>query len=144
MSTITNTEIADILNDLIRINNDRVHWYERILGDLRPEDSDLEGVFQTNLRKLRSHNEFLEEEVRDLELNIINGCAAAEENVFKGNNRHAILMNCEAGGIAAERAYQRVLENPMLPGYLKELLGEQREELEKMRRRIEALKSTAL
>ena len=144
-----NCEIISIINDLVRINNDRMLWYDRALRVLKPEDRDLEGVFAANRRKIECHNVFLAEEVRDLggEEMSAGGDALANDllaaQFFKGENRHAMLINCECGELAAQRAYQAALENPHLPGYLQELLGVQREELEKINRRIGAMKVTA-
>ena len=159
-----NREIISIINDLVRINNDRIQWYARALQVLvlKPEDRDLESVFAANKRKIECHNAFLAEEVRDLGVEETTGRADATAGAdaiasadtadanglagasfFKGDNRHAMLINCECGELAAQRAYQAALENPHLPGYLQELLGVQREELEKIYRRIGALKITA-
>lgn len=139
-----NREIISIIDDLVRINNDRIQWYARALQVLTPEDRDLESVFAANKRKIECHNAFLAEEVRDLGVEETTGSTdAASPSFFKGDNRHAMLINCECGELAAQRAYQAALENPHLPGYLQELLGVQREELEKIYRRIGALKITA-
>jgi uncharacterized protein (TIGR02284 family) len=152
MSTITNNQIADILNDLVRINNDRIEWYEKALQDLKPEDRDLEPVFSANLLKSQVHNELLSEEIADLDLELARGTTVTGEiyrawadviSIFNGRNRHAVLINCEAGEIAAQKAYQTALENPLVPGYLKEILGEQKEDLEKMRHRIQSMKDAA-
>ncbi|TDX02378.1 hypothetical protein [Dinghuibacter silviterrae] len=149
MSSTANTQITAILESLIRTNDQRIRWYEKAITQLKPEDRDLVGVFESNLRRSQEHNEFLNEEIKDLDDESLVQQALREERPegspkFTGQNRHAVLMNCEVSETATQLAYQKALNNPQLPGYIKELLGEQREELEKMRRRIMALKTTAL
>ncbi len=43
-----NKENAEILNDLILINNDRIAGYEKAINELKPEDSDSEAVIFGN------------------------------------------------------------------------------------------------
>jgi hypothetical protein len=45
METLTSREAAAVLNDLIRINNDRIEGYEKALKELKAEDNDLQLVF---------------------------------------------------------------------------------------------------
>lgn len=150
MATITNREIADILSDLIHINADRIGWYEKWIPALQPGDKDLEAAFESNLRKSRDLNEFLFEELNDLGTTraVVTGplyhAWIRSGAQFKSRNRHAVLMNCETAEWAAQEAYRRLLDDPSMPGYLKELLGEQVMEREKMRRRLTQLKTTAL
>jgi hypothetical protein len=147
MSPLSNMQITAILDTLVRINDERIKWYEKALAELQPEDRDLVGVFQTHIRRSQAHNEFLAEEIRDLEEEYALRNTLTQSwsgALYGGPNRHALLLNCEKGEIATQTAYRRVLENPQLPGYLHELLGEQREDLEKMHRRILSLKATAI
>ncbi|WP_431210184.1 hypothetical protein ACQ86N_29625 [Puia sp. P3] len=51
METITTKETAGVLEDLIRINNDRIEGYEKALKDLKPEDSDLRILFESDRSK---------------------------------------------------------------------------------------------
>ncbi|HTJ11017.1 MAG TPA: hypothetical protein VL547_03300 [Dinghuibacter sp.] len=150
MTPLTNRNIADILSDLIQINADRISWYEKWIPSLPPEDKDLGAAFESNLRKSRDLNVFLFEELDDL------GMTRAADTgplyrawikaggQYNSHNRHAVLMNCESAEWAVEEIYHHLLDDPLMPGYLKELLGEQVMEREKMRRRITALKTTAL
>jgi hypothetical protein len=140
---LQNSEIVGIINELIRINNDRIHLYARAILDLAPEDRDLARVLEANKRKIECHNAFLEEEVRDLGGEVAAGEPHDGNRSFKSTNRHAVLMNCICGELVAQRVYHSALDNPRLPGYLQELLGVQREELERMYRRLEGMKATA-
>jgi hypothetical protein len=45
MEAITSKETASVLEDLIKINNDRIEGYEKALKDLKAEDSDLRIIF---------------------------------------------------------------------------------------------------
>ena len=38
METITSKQTAEVLEDLIKINNDRIEGYEKAAKDLKPEE----------------------------------------------------------------------------------------------------------
>ena len=40
-----NKMVAEVLNDLIQINNDRVDGYEKAIKELKAEDNDLKNAF---------------------------------------------------------------------------------------------------
>jgi len=41
----TQNESAEILNDLVQINNDRIEGYEKVIENLKDEDKDLKPLF---------------------------------------------------------------------------------------------------
>ena len=45
-------KITSILNDLIRINNDRVVGYEKAIEELKDDDTDLKTLFQRQPKQL--------------------------------------------------------------------------------------------
>jgi len=151
MSTFTAATTADMLNDLIRITSDRIHWYEKALSELGQQDRDMEGVFEANLQKSHMHFAILTDEVRDLEAEVNAGETRGGEiyqawaettDPIIGTSRHDLLLRAQASESAAQTAYLAVLDNPQLPGYLLELLVDQNDDLRKMERRIHSLKDS--
>jgi uncharacterized protein (TIGR02284 family) len=62
----TRTINAEILNDLVQINNDRVAGYERAISELKPEDSDLRSLFTTMVGESHQYKMALATEVQAL------------------------------------------------------------------------------
>ena len=50
---MANTPITEILNDLIRINNDRIEGYEKALTETESLDVDLKGIFNNMANESR-------------------------------------------------------------------------------------------
>ncbi len=114
---------AATLNDLILINNDRMEGYQKAIDELKEEDFDLRILF---LERVDQSHQFKNE----LELEVaLSGEKIAEGTMvtgmiyrawmdvkafFSGNNRRAILENCEFGEDAALRAYEEALKDEHL------------------------------
>ena len=144
-----NKENAEILNDLIQINNDRIAGYERAISELKPEDSDLKSLFVEMVGQ--SHR---------LKMNLVQEVQAAGEDadtgtttsgkiyrawmdikaVFTGHDRETVLNNCEFGEDAAQKAYQMALEEDTLTSNLRSLISEQKFDLRGSHDEIKALR----
>jgi hypothetical protein len=59
-------KIPNILNDLIRINHDRVVGYEKALEELKAGDADLKTLFQRYITESRQYAQELTQEVSRL------------------------------------------------------------------------------
>ena len=113
-----NEALADVLNDLVRINNDRIAGYERAIGEAKDLDVDLKAMFEGMIRESQGYKEELIEHIGR-----IGGHAATDTTIsgkiyrawmdvkatFTGNSRKAILENCEFGEDAWRRAYEAAL-----------------------------------
>jgi uncharacterized protein (TIGR02284 family) len=131
-------EIIEVLNDLIQINNDRIAGYEKAVKELKDEDADLKSLFDNMILESQQIKSDLTHEVQVLkgdvekattEMGKIYRVWMSVKAVFTGNDRHAILSNCEYGEDAAQKAYQKALETDKLPGFLKEMLLKQQQTL---------------
>jgi uncharacterized protein (TIGR02284 family) len=149
METITNKETASLLEDLIKINNDRIEGYEKALKDLKPEDSDLRMIFLRAIDQSRAIRISLGTELQILGNDIPTGTSASGsihrawlevKATFTGHGRHAILESSEFGEDAAQKAYQSALSSEHLPDYLSSLVLEQKEELKDVHNEIKALR----
>lgn len=111
---------AEILNDLVLINNDRVEGYRKAQEELKPEDNDLMVLFQDRIEQSRMFHTELVSEVARLGEQIASGTKASGKiyrawmdvnAFFGGSDRKVILDNCEIGEGAALRAYDSALED---------------------------------
>ncbi|MBW4890999.1 PA2169 family four-helix-bundle protein [Mucilaginibacter sp. HMF5004] len=127
----TKEETLDILNDLIRINNDRIMGYERAIKELQDEDADLKALFTKMIGE--SHNFKLElgTEVQALGEDMTTEATTAGsiyrawmdvKAAFTGHDRESIIAACERGEDAAKSAYRAALEDDELPAFLSEII----------------------
>ena len=132
-------EVISILNDLIRINHDRIAGYEKAIDELKDEDADLRPLFHRYTQESRQYINELTHEVTRL------GGDPAEDTtqsgkiyrvwmdvkaVFTGKDRKTVLSNCEFGEDAAQRAYDMALKSDAeLDAPLRDLIVRQKTQL---------------
>lgn len=111
-------QIHNILNDLIRINHDRVVGYEKAIEELKDEDADLKALFQRYIGESRQYAQELTQEVNRVGGNPAEGTTNSGKiyrvwmdlkAAISGKDRKAILENCEFGEDAAQKAYDLAL-----------------------------------
>lgn len=134
----TSTINAEVLNDLIQINNDRVAGYEKAIEELRVEDNDLKDLFVKMIRESHRHKMALATEVQALGEDIETGTTNSGKiyrawmdvkAIFTGHDRKTVLNNCEFGEDAAQRAYKMALAEEGLSANLRELITTQKADL---------------
>lgn len=144
-----NQKFAEVLNDLIQINNDRIAGYESALKELKEEDNDLSGLFAGYINKSNNLRNALGAEVETLGVRMDKGTTASGKiyrawmdvkAMFTGHERQTILNNCEYGEDAAQKAYKEALKTEQLPAYLFELISRQKDELRKAHDEVKALR----
>src|ERR1044071_517058 len=135
---------AEVLNDLIQINNDRINGYERAMKELKNEDDDLKALFTNFIDQSRQAKMALGKEVQVLGNDMDTGTTASGKiyrawmdvkAMFPGHSRHAILESCEFGEDAAQKAYATALETDGLPAYIFAMLTRQKTELKRSEER---------
>ncbi|HET6993343.1 MAG TPA: PA2169 family four-helix-bundle protein [Chitinophagaceae bacterium] len=144
----TNTEV---LNDLIKINNDRIKGYEKAAKETADKDSDLRQLF-TNMA---AESVRYAQELKNLTVG--KGPTPAEETTldgdiyrawmdvkatFSGKNRKAILASCEFGEDAAQKAYEKALKKPGLSSDVSQLVEEQKGQLKMAHDKIKRMRDT--
>ena len=125
-----------IVNDLIRINNDRVEGYEKAIDELKDEDADLKTLFSRYVSESRQYAQELTTEVQRLGGDPADGTTNSGKvyrvwmdlkAAVSGKDRKAILDNCEFGEDAAQKAYDTALNSDEdLEPTLRELIVKQK------------------
>jgi uncharacterized protein (TIGR02284 family) len=109
----------EILNDLIRINNDRVAGYTKAIKELKEEDHDLRKVFESFiLSSTRNINELTDLVLKYSGEPTSDNTAAGKiyhawmdvKATFTGRDVQSILNACEYGEDAAQRSYKIAME----------------------------------
>lgn len=148
----TTTATKDILNDLVLINNDRIAGYEKALDELKAADnnnSNLVSIFQSMIDQSREFRNQLGTEVQALGEDMAEGTMTSGKlyrawmdvkALFTGKDRHSILASCEMGEDAAQKAYEKALEEDDLPAYIRSMITEQKESLNEAHDQIKSLR----
>ena len=109
---------AEVLNDLIQINNDRIEGYKRAISEAGESDADLKAIFHRMQDESRQYVAELTREVVKLGGEPASGTTASGKiyrvwmdvkATFTGSDRKTLLSNCESGEDAAQKAYQQAL-----------------------------------
>jgi uncharacterized protein (TIGR02284 family) len=113
-----NENLTEVLNDLIRINNDRIEGYKRAVKESDDSDVDLKAIFSRMEDESRQYVSELTREVVKLGGEPAEGTTASGKiyrawmdvkATFTGSDRAALLSSCEYGEDAAQKAYQEAL-----------------------------------
>jgi uncharacterized protein (TIGR02284 family) len=116
----TNDNLVEVLNDLIRINNDRIEGYQRANKEARDIDMDLRAIFTRMADESRQYAAELIQEVVKLGGEPAEGTTASGKiyrawmdvkATFTGHDRESVLASCEFGEDAAQKAYNTALES---------------------------------
>ncbi|MGZ3899094.1 MAG: ferritin-like domain-containing protein [Bacteroidia bacterium] len=146
METNDSQTIA-LLNDLIRINNDRIEGYERAVNDT--EDPKLKSLFYTMAQESRKFkNELLTEVIKlggtPEEGTTVSGKVFRTWMDFKsalaGNDRKAIISSCESGEDTAIHTYKEVLDSGKLPSRFFTIVKDQHKALQQSHDRIKLMR----
>jgi conserved hypothetical protein len=131
-----NENIIEVLNDLIRINNDRTAGYQRASDEARDMDVDLQTMFNRMADESRQYATELTAEVGRLGGDPATGTTASGKiyrawmdvkATFTGKDRTAILASCEYGEDAAQRAYEEALASDAeLPANIRQIITNQK------------------
>jgi uncharacterized protein (TIGR02284 family) len=131
-----NENLVEVLNDLIRINNDRTAGYQRASDEARDIDVDLQAMFNRMADESRQYATELTAEVGRLGGDPATGTTASGKiyrawmdvkATFTGKDRKAILASCEYGEDAAQRAYEDALASDAeLPANIRQIITNQK------------------
>ncbi len=116
-----NEEVIEVLNDLIRINNDRIEGYEKAISETKDIDADLRTLFRRMADQSRQAKAELIQEIgkkgggADTNSTTNSGkiyrAWMSVKATFSGKDRKSVLAACEFGEDAAQKAYNEALES---------------------------------
>src|SRR4051812_25310075 len=101
---------AEIINDLVKINNDRIEGYSRAIKETKDEDADLKSIFSSMIGQSTQYRQELSGIVSKLGEQPETGTRTDGKiyrawmdvkATFSGNSRKSVLENCEFGEDAA-------------------------------------------
>lgn len=134
-----NSNLTEVLNDLIRINNDRTTGYAKAADNAREIDVDLRAIFDKMGDESREYARELADEVIALGGEPAAGTTASGKiyrawmdvkATFTGKDRTSLLAACEFGEDAAQRAYQSALASDAeMPAEIRQLIATQKSAL---------------
>lgn len=134
-----NSNLTEVLNDLIRINNDRTTGYAKAADNAREIDVDLRAIFDKMGDESREYARELADEVVELGGEPATGTTAYGKiyrawmdvkATFTGKDRTSLLAACEFGEDAAQRAYQSALASDAeMPAEIRQLIATQKSAL---------------
>jgi len=116
--TTTTTELIEVLNDLIKINYDRIEGYRQAAEESKGFDIALHPVFQKMADESRKNVSALTNHVKKLGGEPESGSTTMGKvyrawmdvkATFTGKDRTAILSSCEYGEDQAQKAYEKAL-----------------------------------
>lgn len=145
----TDSKTAEILNDLVQINNDRIEGYEKAIENLKAEDSDLKPLFVSMIGESQQCRLELSNELNLLKTDTEQSSTATGQlyrawmdvkALFTGHDRKGVLENCEYGEDAAQKAYKEASQSEHLTAHLKELVLTQKSTLRQSHDQIKQLR----
>lgn len=128
----------EILNDLVKINNDRIEGFEKATKDLGEGHEDLKQLFTQFIGESHQNKLELGTEIQALGKDIENTTSGSGslhrtwlqiKAAFTGSDTHSVLEECEFGEDAIKKAYRDALEEEDVPAYIKDILLKQQQVL---------------
>lgn len=137
----TNDDLTEVLNDLIRINNDRTKGFETASEDAKKMDVDLHATFNKMATDSRKFVAELTNEVQRLGGEAATGTTTGGKihrawidvkATFTGDDRQAMLDSCEFGEDHALKAYDEAMESDAeMNAETRNMIAEQRSTIQK-------------
>ncbi|WP_353131165.1 PA2169 family four-helix-bundle protein [Parapedobacter pyrenivorans] len=129
---------AEVLNDLIKINNDRIAGYEKAIAELPVADVDLKALFSGLIEQSTQLKSELQQHISgwqdraDTETTTSGKIYRAWMDIkqtFATNDRKAILESCEYGEDAAQKAYRQAEQADDISMSARALISNQKTQL---------------
>ena len=146
MSQVETT--AEVLNDLVKINNDRIEGYNRAINELHDLDIDLKAEFRHFIEDSEKYKQELSSLISSLGGDVATGTTMSGKiyrawmdvkATFTGGDRKAVIAACEFGEDAAQKAYKTALEmSGELTPEAVNLINEQQQALKKAHDMVKA------
>ncbi|CAN5622304.1 PA2169 family four-helix-bundle protein [soil metagenome] len=142
-------EIIEVLNDLIKINNDRIEGYEKAIENAKTVDVGLQTIFSKMKSESIKYTAELHNRVLQLGGEPQDGTTVSGKlyrawmdvkATFTGKDRTSLLEACEYGEDAAQTAYKDALETEGLPADIRDFIAVQKKALRSSHDEIKAMR----
>jgi len=129
---------AEVLNDLIKINNDRIAGYEKAISELPVADVDLKALFGNLIEQSERLKQELQQHIGAWEDKIDEQTTTAGKiyrvwmdvkQALAMDDRRAVLESCEYGEDAAQKAYRQAEGEEGISAAAKALISNQKTQL---------------
>ena len=147
----SNEHASEVLNDLLKINNDRINGYKK--AETETTEADLKKLFRDMENESEKLASTLTREVAklggkpDIDSTTNSGKIYRVwmdvKATFSGKDRKSVLEACEFGEDAAQKAYKTALNDEDLPADLKTLIKLQQTQLKLAHDTIKSLRDRA-
>ena len=151
MKTKQNEHASEVLNDLLKINNDRVAGYKKAVEETK--EVDLKTIFDGMQGESGKIANSLVKEIAKLGGEPDAGSTTNAGKIyrawmdvkatFNGKDRKGILKACEFGEDAAQTAYKTALSDEKLPETLRAMIRSQQNQLQISHQSIKGLRDRA-
>ena len=131
----------EILNDLVKINNDRVAGYEKAIAEAKDLDIDLKAIFEGMIRESKQYKDELTGKIASNNGIVEDETTAAGKiyrawmdikSTFTDSDRHSILVSCEFLEDATQRAYDAAMaSDSLIDASIRQMVAEEQEALRK-------------
>jgi uncharacterized protein (TIGR02284 family) len=143
----TDSKVIEVLNDLIKVNMDRIEGYEKAAEEVKDSfEAEVKSVFYEMAEESRRYKDALSREVISLGGTPATDTTAAGDIyrawmdmkvAFTGNDVLAALQSCEYGEDSALKSYKKALEKDAnWPAETLNLVSNQRQSLKASHDRI--------
>jgi uncharacterized protein (TIGR02284 family) len=145
----THASAIGTLNDLVKINNDRIEGYQKAVELTSDADSDLREIFNGMADESRQYANELTNYMNRLGEEAEEGTRTdgkiyrvwmGIKAAFSGKDRKSILASCERGEDAAQKAYEEALNDEDLSVSERELVMDQKSRLRVSHDKIKRLR----
>ncbi|RYZ87850.1 MAG: PA2169 family four-helix-bundle protein [Proteobacteria bacterium] len=149
---IKNEEIVEDLNDLVKINNDRIQGYLKAVEDT--EDTQLDHLFNEMIVQSQNFRSQLADHIVRIDGTAVSEATSTDtsskihrawidiKSAITGKDRDTVLSSVEFGENAAVEAYEDAIEEDKIPAYIKEDLSAQLTKLKESRDKIVSLRGS--
>ncbi len=140
---------AEVLNDLIKINNDRIAGYEKAIAELPVADVDLKALFSGLIEQSQMLKDELQQHISAWEDRVDDETTTSGKiyrawmdvkQTFAMDDRKAVLESCEYGEDAAQKAYREAEEVEEISTAAKALISSQKTQLRASHDQIKQLR----
>lgn len=136
----------DVLNDLVKINNDRIAGYEKAIEDSKSDTHNYHSLFNQMIQESQRYKQQLINEINVLGGDADSGSTTNSgkiyrgwmdiKSTFQGKTDKSALELSEFGEDAAQKAYKEALSEDDLPSSVRQLLESQKMQLKQSHDKI--------